>query len=164
MIPGAADGSSEGTDGWSGGDPADLTAWTLVRSYHAVARIFYGALAEHGMTPPQFGVLVHLSHEPGVSQAALARAVLVTPQAMGEMLQNLAALGWVERLDAPGPGRPRPVSIATAGRAALDRVTPAVLEAVRPPALGLGPAADTELNRLLHAVLGTLSERDPRTA
>ncbi len=78
----AAVADVDSTDGgWSGGDPDAVTGWTLVRAHHAVARRFHEALAAVGLTPTQFGVLVQLVDQPGVSQAELARRVLVAPRA-----------------------------------------------------------------------------------
>lgn len=138
---------------WSGGDPDDLTAWTLIRAYHSIARVFYGAVAAHGLTPQQFGVLVQLAHQPGVSQAALARAALVTPQALGVMLRQMVSAGWIDRQPPTGRGRPAVLAISAAGRALLDRATPDLLAAVGPPALGLDADRDDQLNALLHRVL-----------
>lgn len=138
---------------WSGGDPDRLTAWTLVRSYHSIARVFYGAVAAHGLTPQQFGVLVQLAHQPGVSQAALARAALATPQALGVMLRHMVSAGWIDRQAPAGRGRPAVLAVSPEGRAVLDRATPDLLAAVGPPALGLDTAQDEQLNTLLHRVL-----------
>lgn len=138
---------------WSGGDPDELTAWTLVRVYHSIGRVFYGALGVHGLTPQQFGVLVHLAHRPGSSQAALARAVLITPQALGVMMRQLVSAGWVDRRPPDGRGHPAVLTISEAGQQILNRVTPGVLSAVGPPSLGLNWEEDRQLNLLLHQVL-----------
>lgn len=144
---------------WSGGDPADLTAWTLVRAYHLVARAFYGALTRYGLTPQQFGVLVQLAHRPETSQAALARDVLATPQALGVMVRHLAAIGLVDRRAPSGRGHPAELSISEGGLSMLDRVTPDVLSAVGHSNLGLDAEQDRQLNVLLNAVINTVQSR-----
>lgn len=49
------------------------------------------------LTVPQYAALFALSSNPGISSAALARACLVTPQAMTVVLKNLVELGYVSR-------------------------------------------------------------------
>src|SRR3712207_9145699 len=74
---------------WDGGSPDDYVGWTLIQASHAFNRHVETLLAEVGLTPMQFGVLVQLSLRPNLGSAELARAVLVTPQSMGELLQSL---------------------------------------------------------------------------
>jgi DNA-binding MarR family transcriptional regulator len=146
------------THGWSGGDPNDVTAWTLVRAFHLVARVFGGTLAPHGLTPQQFGVLIELVQRPGQSQAALARAVLATPQSVGELLRVMEDRGLVERTPPAGPGHPAKVRASATGRRLLDHVTPLVLDAVSPSALGLDEDDSQRLNADLHAIIAALGK------
>ncbi|WP_410813843.1 MarR family winged helix-turn-helix transcriptional regulator [Micromonospora sp. 067-2] len=138
--------------GWSGGDPGAVIGWTLVRAHHQVARLFTETLAAAGLTPAQFGVLVQLASEPALSQAEIARRVLVTPQSIGELLTSVQRLGLVDRTPAR-PGRATTVTLTVAGRAALDRATPLVRDLNTPQALGLTPQEGATLNTLLHKVL-----------
>jgi DNA-binding MarR family transcriptional regulator len=144
------------TYGWSGGDPDDVTAWTLVRAFHLVARVFGGTLAPHGLTPQQFGVLIELVRRPGQSQAALARAVLATPQSVGELLRVMEDRGLVERTPPAKPGRAAKVSASVTGLRLLNHVTPLVLDAVSPSALGLDDDDSQRLNDGLHAIIVAL--------
>lgn len=106
--------------GWRGPEPDQILAWTLVQVGHAVGRTFWRTLGDVGLTPIQFGVLLQLDREPGQSNAALARAVLVTPQSMSELLTGLVADGLVAR-DPATRGRPVATHLTAAGRAALRR-------------------------------------------
>src|SRR4051794_35139165 len=134
--------------GWSGGDPGGVTGWTLVRAHHAVARRFTETLARAGLTPTQFGVLVQVLSGTGLSQAELARRVLVTPQSVGELLTSLERLGYISRRRGPR-GTASVVRVTDAGRAAVDRATPLIQAMNSPQALGLTPQEDTTLNALL---------------
>ena len=134
-------------------DPYDLPAWTLVQAYHRVASRFTDVFAAAGLTAHQFGVLVQLSVQPGVSQAALARAVLVTPQSMGPLLRQMTEVGLVRRTAPAVRGIAAAVELTARGRQVLAATFPAVGAVNEPAALGLtGPEA-VELNRLLHRVL-----------
>lgn len=137
--------------------PEDITGWTLVRTYQVMARRFYATFAEDGLTPTHFGVLAQLARHPGTSQAALARSVFMTPQAMGELLTSIQTRGLITRT--PGQaGRPTPVTLTDAGRTALHRAVPRVEAMNRPEALGLTAAEDATLNTLLHKVRHALDE------
>ncbi|SMD17394.1 MarR family winged helix-turn-helix transcriptional regulator [Lentzea albidocapillata] len=55
------------------------------------------AVKPAGLTVPQYSALLALSEHPGAPAATLARLCLTTPQTMTTILQNLVALGLVER-------------------------------------------------------------------
>ncbi|MDX8053206.1 MarR family transcriptional regulator [Lentzea sp. BCCO 10_0798] len=55
------------------------------------------AVKPAGLTVPQYAALLALSEHPGAPAATLARLCLTTPQTMTTILQNLVALGLVER-------------------------------------------------------------------
>ncbi|MFD0481419.1 MarR family winged helix-turn-helix transcriptional regulator [Kineococcus sp. GCM10028916] len=142
--------------GWSGGDPEAFTALTLVRASLAMRRVFIATLAPHDLTPQQFNVLLHLVQDPGRSQADLAREVMATPQSVGELLRSMEEEGMVERTPPAGRGLPSAVYATATGRALLDEVTPFVLAAFAPEALGLDPTAYARLNLDLHSILAAL--------
>lgn len=141
----------------AGIDPEATTGWTLVRAHHAMARRFTETLAQAGLTPTQFGVLVQLVQQPGISQAALARRVLMTPQSMGELLTGLHRTGHVQRT-AGRRGTATTITITNTGRAALRTATPLVAKLNEPSALGLTQDENDTLNALLHKVRHALSD------
>lgn len=143
--------------GWSGGDPDDFTALTLIRVSGWMARTFTETLRPFDLPAHHFSVLMNLVENPGCSQADLARIVLATPQSVGELLRVMEERGTVERTSPAGKGLPSAVYASERGRALLDEVTPHVLAAFRPEALGLDEQAYDRLNRDLHAVLTALS-------
>jgi len=137
--------------------PADLVGWTLVQTSHRMARRFQEVFTASGLTAHQFGVLVQLSIEPGVSQAALARKILITPQSMGELLTQLANLGLVTRVPGRARGAAARVELTDTGRAALQATYPRVGAINTPEALGITPAEATALNDILHKMMSHLS-------
>lgn len=142
--------------GWSGGDPDDFTALTVVRVSQVLARVFAATLAPSGLPPHQFSVLLHLVERPGISQADLARVVLATPQSVGELVRTMEDKGLVERTAPAGRGLPSAVYASQQGRALLDEVTPAVLAAFAPEALGVDHPTSVRLNEDLHTIMDTL--------
>jgi DNA-binding MarR family transcriptional regulator len=142
--------------GWSGGDPDDFTSLTLIQVSLVFRRVFVATLAPFHLPPQQFSVLMHLVEQPGRSQADLARDVLATPQSVGELLRTMEDRGLVERTAPAGRGLPSAVYASSAGVALLDEVTPHVLAAFSPEALGLDQASYERLNGDLHTILATL--------
>ncbi len=55
------------------------------------------ALKSLGLTTPQYAVLAQLEIQPGISSAALARAVFITPQSMHAIVLNLDKQKLVQR-------------------------------------------------------------------
>lgn len=132
-------------------------AWTLVQASHVVARGFTAVFAQVGLTPTQFGVLANLADDPGLTQAELARRVLVRPQSLGELLVPLLERGLVSRDGPGGRGRRSGIEITDAGREAMAAALPGVREFNA--ALGLDTGQLGMLDDLLHTVLRTLGER-----
>jgi DNA-binding MarR family transcriptional regulator len=142
------------TSTWPGRDPEDITAWTLVQAGHVAGRRFTAALAEVGLTPTQFGALLVLDLEPGLSGGEVARKIAVTPQSVSELIATLAELGLIVRDPSPGRGHRIAVSLTPAGQAALRAASTAVEEV---DALGLTEPEAALLNQLLHKVLRAAS-------
>lgn len=61
----------------------------LERTFFAMEAAFEEALSDHGLSPPQWGILRLLRENPGASGAEIARFAKVTPQAVATMLQRL---------------------------------------------------------------------------
>ena len=136
---------------WTGPAPDRIVSWALVQAGHVVAARFRNALAEVGLTPIQFGVLLQLDLTPGMSNGEIARVVLVTPQAMSGLLSTLQRLDLIARDDSAGHGRRVPARLTTHGRDTLRRCADAIagVEA----ALGLTPHQAAQLNDLLSVVV-----------
>lgn len=99
----------------------------LLRQAHAAHRIrMERALAEMGITLPQFSVLTMLDAYPGASGADLARLSLLTPQTMSVIVGNLVRDGMVSRRPHAEHGRIQVIEITPAGRELLGRSKHAV--------------------------------------
>jgi DNA-binding MarR family transcriptional regulator len=58
-----------------------------------------GALAEYGLTSPQYAVLALVAEQPGISNAELARRSFVAAPTMLRILDALSNAGLIERAD-----------------------------------------------------------------
>lgn len=112
--------------------------YRLIRVADRLRRRFDEALRPHGLTARQFSVLAVLRARPGVTSADLARAVLMTPQSMGALVDQLERAGLVQERPRRGRGVPAPTVLSAAGDETLDTAaaTVRVLEERTRHALG----------------------------
>src|ERR1700730_1558026 len=94
----------------------------LLRQAQAATRLtLERALANIGVTPPQFAVLTMLRAYPGLSGAGLARVALVTPQTVGVLLRNLEREGAIRKTPHPSHGRVLQWALTRRGETRLDK-------------------------------------------
>ena len=133
-------------------DPDDQLGYLLVRAADRASRRWHAALRAHRINPRQFSVLALLARDPGLSQAELARRVLITPQSMSESLVGLIDAGHLTR-DEIEPGRPARLRLTEAGRALLDTAYPVVKASDRDVFAALTDRDRAELGRILRTLL-----------
>ena len=102
------------------------SGFLLRQTQRAFHNAMDAALREPGLTPPQYGVLSVLAHEPGASGADLARATNITPQAMNGLLATLEGEGLIERHPHPTHGRILQVELTPEGERRLEAAHPVV--------------------------------------
>lgn len=71
------------------------------RAEQAMIRAKSATLKTVGLTPAQYVALVELEQQPGVTAATLARACLVTPQAMMILLKTMEQQDLISRSSHP---------------------------------------------------------------
>jgi DNA-binding MarR family transcriptional regulator len=98
------------------------------RAEQAMIRAKSTALKLVGLTPAQYVALVELDQQPGVTAATLARACLVTPQAMMILLKTMEQQGLISRSSHPRHPNVLELHMSDVGREALqaarERVNP----------------------------------------
>jgi DNA-binding MarR family transcriptional regulator len=115
----------------------------LLRQAQAASRLaMERALAELGVTPPQFVVLTMLQAYPGLSGADLARVALLTPQTVGVIIRNLERGGSIRKTPHPVHGRVLMWALTRNGTALLGKCRRHVLTLER--RLGAGLTAKTQ--------------------
>jgi DNA-binding MarR family transcriptional regulator len=70
--------------------------YVLKRAQVALRAAMDAALREHELTVPQYSCLEQLAHEPGLTNAQLARGTFVSRQAMHRLVGTLRALNLVQ--------------------------------------------------------------------
>jgi len=118
-VPRAGEGK-RGADGYLG---------YLVRQAHVAVRAAMDkALAELGVTSPQFVVLTMIGAYPGLSGADLARLTFLTPQTINLIVGNLVKAGAVGKSADPEHGRILRLQATADGEALLRRCKARVQE------------------------------------
>lgn len=115
---------------------------TLTRLEHRLEQ----ALQEHGLSLPQFDVLVTLAQSEGQCQQDLAERLLVTKGNICGMIDRLAASGWVERRPDRADKRTNRLFLTRAGKAVVVKTFPQQHALLRELMSGL---AASELQTLL---------------
>jgi len=98
------------------------------RAEQAMVRAKSAVLKSVGLTPSQYVALFELDQQPGITAATLARACLVTPQAMMILLKTMEQQGLITRLSHPRHPSVLGLHMTEVGREALhtarERVDP----------------------------------------
>jgi DNA-binding MarR family transcriptional regulator len=98
------------------------------RAEQAMVRTKSTALKSVGLTPSQYVALFELDRQPGITAATLARACLVTPQAMMILLKTMEQQGLITRSSHPRHPSVLELHMTEVGREALhaghERVDP----------------------------------------
>lgn len=82
-----------------------LLGYKLKQTQHALRLEMDEALNGVNLTTPQYAVLAQLELNPGISNAALARASFITAQTMHGIVANLEKRNLIERNSDPKHGR-----------------------------------------------------------
>jgi DNA-binding MarR family transcriptional regulator len=131
----------------------------LLRQAQAASRLaMERALAELGVTPPQFVVLTMLKAYPGLSGADLARVALLTPQTVGVIIRNLERGGSIRKTPHPVHGRVLMWALTRNGTALLGQCRRHVLALERRLAAGLTAKTQATVRRWLARIAMDLTE------
>jgi DNA-binding MarR family transcriptional regulator len=110
------------------------------------------ALADLGVTPPQFSVLVMADAYPGLSNADAARLSLLTPQTVSVIVGNLKRQGLMISRPHAAHGRIQHLDLSPDGKAILARCKERVTSLEAQLAAGLSPDEDRIVRRWLVAI------------
>ena len=133
----------------------------LLRQAQAATRLaMERALADLGVTPPQFVVLTMLRAYPGLSGADLARVALLTPQTVGVIIRNLERDGAIRKTPHPVHGRVLQWTLTRRGGTLLDKSRQRVVALERRLVAGLGAKAQVTIRRWLSKIAADLQQDD----
>ena len=131
----------------------------LLRQAQAATRLtLERALADLGITPPQFAVLTMLRAYPGLSGADLARVALLTPQTVGVIIRNLERGGAIRKTPHPVHGRVLQWTLTRHGGTLLDKCRRRAVALERRLVAGLGAKSQVTIRRWLSKIAADLQQ------
>jgi len=131
----------------------------LLRQAQAATRLtLERALADLGVTPPQFAVLTMLRTYPGLSGADLARVALLTPQTVGVIIRNLERSGAIRKTPHPVHGRVLQWTLTRRGGTLLGKCRRHVRALERRLMAGLNAKAQATVRRWLSRIATELQQ------
>jgi len=133
-------------------DPDRQLGYLLARAADQAGRLWLARLKSRNINPRQFSMLAWLAKDPGLSQGALARLVMITPQSASESLKALVDAGLVARGEV-APGRPARLHLTASGRSLLTKAYPLVERANQESFAALTASERTHLGALLRKLL-----------
>lgn len=131
-----------------------LLGYVLRRTQSAVFADFAATFQTAGaaLTPGEFGLLVLVARNTGLSQMALARALGIDRSTLVPILDRLQARGLLVRRRSPTDGRTHALVLTPSGDKALGRFTTLVRRHEKRIASGLSTAETRTLIGLLEKV------------
>ncbi len=108
----------------------DVQPGYYIRRLQQIAvAIFLDQTADFSITPVQFAALQAVARQPGIDQRSLAKAIGFDTSTIGGVIDRLEARGLMQRNASPEDRRVRLLTLTPQGRALLNDVVPAMLEA-----------------------------------
>ena len=131
--------------------PQEEACLALVRTGESLGKRADRLLAPHGLTAPQFNVLMVLRYEgkKGLSQVALGQRLLLSRPNVSLHVKRLEGRGLVHKADAPGSAREHRITLTAAARRLLAAAVPAYNAEVVKAMVGLSARDCRALNILL---------------
>jgi DNA-binding MarR family transcriptional regulator len=131
----------------------------LLRQAQAATRLtMERALADLGVTTPQFVVLTMLRAYPGLSGADLARVALLTPQTVGVIIRNLERDGAIRKTPHPIHGRVLQWTLTGRGTTLLEKCRRHALAVDRRLSAGLSASEELIVRRWLSKIATDLQD------
>jgi homoprotocatechuate degradation regulator HpaR len=131
---------------------------SLLRAREAVMRLFRPSLRHHGLTEQQWRILRALAAIEAIEVTELARVAFLLGPSLSRILRDLEARQLIERRTAKVDLRRGLVSISAKGLKLIEAVAPTSEVIYAAMTRRYGAAKLAELQDMLHALEGSLSE------
>jgi DNA-binding MarR family transcriptional regulator len=128
----------------------ELIGYNLRKAQVAVFQDFQDAVAPCEITPGQFGVLVLIRANAGLSQTELGEAIGTDRSTMVTVMDRLERHGWVVRAPSPNDRRSYALKLSPEGERLVDELTARIREHERRMAADLSAAERRQLIDLLN--------------
>ncbi|WP_020671511.1 MarR family winged helix-turn-helix transcriptional regulator [Amycolatopsis nigrescens] len=134
-------------------EAAHNTAALLFQAHLRLAEVINSATRELDprTRPAHATVLVNMERE-GIRLTRLAEKAVMTPQAMGELVDDLERLGYLRRVPDPSDRRAKLIVFTERGHSALEAASDAIAEIERRLVRLLGRGGYDELHATLNRI------------
>ncbi|WP_236025253.1 MarR family winged helix-turn-helix transcriptional regulator [Arenibaculum pallidiluteum] len=130
----------------------ELIGYNLRKAQIAVFQNFQAAVAPYDITPGQFGVLILIRENTGLSQSELGTAVGIDRSTMVAVIDRLEGRGWVVRAPSPSDRRSYALELSPEGERLVDELIPKVRAHERQMTSDLNKQEQQQLIDLLQRV------------
>lgn len=154
------DGLSNHRNDPRSGDADGHIGYLLRRAQVAMRNHIERALADLGVTHPQFLVLTMVNAYEDLSSADVARISVLTPQTVNAIVQNLERDGLIERSPDPVHGRILRLALSDAARPLLKRCRGRVNTIEKRMLVGLSATEERAVRRWLAGLAVTFGEKE----
>ncbi|WP_196242163.1 MarR family winged helix-turn-helix transcriptional regulator [Azospirillum oleiclasticum] len=104
----------------------ELVGYNLRKAQVALFQNFQSAVAPHDITPGQFGVLIMIKENEGLSQSDLGSAVGIDRSTMVAVIDRLESRGLVVRAPSPNDRRSYALRLSPEGQRLMEELIPRV--------------------------------------
>jgi DNA-binding MarR family transcriptional regulator len=119
------------------------------RAQQVSTALFAEECGEFGLTSVQYAALAAIHENPDVDATRLCALIAFDRSTIGDVLDRLAAKGWIVRKPSPNDRRVRLLRLSPPGRDVLARVEPAVRRVQKRLLVPLAPDDRTKFVQLL---------------
>jgi DNA-binding MarR family transcriptional regulator len=132
-------------------DLNDLPGHLIRRLQQVAVAVFHAEVEAIGfdLTPVQYAALTRVGEHPGIDQATLAGLIAYDRTTIAGVVDRLVQKGFLSRDVSAKDRRAKVLQMTEAGRAALEKLTPAVERAQQVMLSGLEDKEAAEFLRLL---------------
>ncbi|MCE9658886.1 MAG: MarR family transcriptional regulator [Burkholderiales bacterium] len=123
---------------------AHLVGYAASRAALELRKVFTVHMDPHGLTTPQFSILMLVADNGDVNQKQLGQALDISPPNMAVTLDRMAERGWIERVRSTRDRRAQQIHLTAAGRALAER-TRRIAATMEEPALAALSRAERAL-------------------
>jgi DNA-binding MarR family transcriptional regulator len=138
------------------GPPSENSVALLGRAYSALGHRIVTGVVEAGFPqrPAHSGVFAHIDVEGGTRLTELARRANMTPQAMGELVDDLERMDYVSRRPDPDDRRAKRIVLTSRGVACVEAALETIEEIERELRKMLGKRRLVDLRDTLERIAG----------
>lgn len=99
-----------------------LVGYAATRASLELKKVFALHMEPHGLTTPQFSILMLVASNDDVNQKQLGQALDISPPNMAVTLDRMAERGWIERVRSTRDRRAQQIHLTRAGQAFSERM------------------------------------------